>query len=218
MHFLIPFLLFNLTVSHFCSLHRPVFDSIIRQCDYITNHTAVKANPQFHRTNIDVLVKTPVCLILHLPWQCRLYSVPFFSDVLYPKRNHAISCSSSPTFCLLLLTLWITYIQNELLWRVMMRLRKAICTKRTSLPVWKTYLGPESQIGGMVQPGSQSLLKVSKGCSQRSSQIRWSGQEQRSRSKLKSSEAGAAHRAEKRETKPTTRRKNLEHNGSPESG
>lgn len=82
MHFLIPFLLFNLTVSHFCSLHRPVFDSIIRQCDYIINHTAVKANPQFRRANIDVLVKTPVCL-----W-----------DSIFPDSTGYIQSHSSPIY------------------------------------------------------------------------------------------------------------------------
>lgn len=54
MHIFIPLLLFNLPVSHSCSSHRPVFDSIIRQWDYIINHAAVKANPQLQRTNIDV--------------------------------------------------------------------------------------------------------------------------------------------------------------------
>lgn len=54
MHIFIPFLLFNLPVSHFCPSHKPLFDSIIRQCDYIINHTAVKANPQLRITNIDV--------------------------------------------------------------------------------------------------------------------------------------------------------------------
>lgn len=58
----------------------------------------------------------------------------------------------------------------------------------------------------------------SEGCSQGSSRVMWSGWEQRTRSELRCSEAEAAHRAKKQETKTMTSSKNLVHNSSQELG
>lgn len=79
-------------------------------------------------------------------------------------------------------------------------------------PIWKTWV-PRVRLGARYSQEASS-----EGWSHRSSKIKWSGQEQRSRSRLRGSEAEAAHRAKKRETEPTSRSKNLEPNSSPEIG